>query len=266
MIDFAWVAQLWPLAGAGLLVGFLVGLTGVGGGALMTPLLISTFGVSPTTAVGTDLLYASITKTVGSWRHHVSENVDWPIVLRLAAGSIPGALLLLAVLKFSYVDTDILTRWIRVGLIVALPLSGIAIVLYPRLKDSSQRPVDGIDPPPRTLATVTFGFILGLLVTLTSVGSGAIGVSVLAALYPRLPAKRIVGSDVAHAVPLTLVGGLGHLSLGNVDPLLLVGLLCGSIPGILIGARVAGMVPDWLLRPILALMLFYAAYLLYGKL
>jgi uncharacterized membrane protein YfcA len=266
MIDFAWVAKLLPLAGAGFLVGFLVGLTGVGGGALMTPLLISTFGISPTTAVGTDLLYASITKTAGSWRHHLSENVEWPIVLRLAAGSIPGALLLLAMLKFSSVDTEVLTRLIRIGLIFALPVSGLAIVLYPRLAKSAERAADGAPPPPRTLATVAFGFILGLLVTLTSVGSGAIGVSVLAALYPRLPAKRIVGSDVAHAVPLTLVGGLGHLSLGNVDPTLLIGLLCGSIPGILIGARIAGLAPDWLLRPILAIMLCYAAYLLYGKL
>lgn len=266
MIDFAFVAKLAPLAGAGFLVGFLVGLTGVGGGALMTPLLISTFGVSPATAVGTDLLYASLTKTAGSWRHHVSENVDWPIVFRLAAGSIPGAFLLLGILKFSAIDTEILTHWIRIGLIVALPVSGLAIVLYPRLKESPDRPVNGEDPPPRTLATVIFGFILGLLVTLTSVGSGAIGVSVLAALYPRLPAKRIVGSDVAHAVPLTLVGGLGHLGLGNVDPMLLLGLLCGSIPGILIGAKIAGLAPDWLLRPVLAIMLCYAAYLLYGKL
>jgi len=119
MIDTSWLAALLPLIGAGFVVGFLVGLTGVGGGALMTPLLISTFGVSPATAVGTDLLYASITKTVGSWRHHVSENVEWPIVLRLAAVSIPCALLLLAVLKFSSVDTVALAHWIRVGLVFA---------------------------------------------------------------------------------------------------------------------------------------------------
>ena len=142
--------------------------------------------------------------------------------------------------------------------------SGLAIVLYPMLAKTPERTVDG-KIPPRTFPTVAFGFVLGVLVTLTSVGSGAIGVSVLAALYPLLPAKRIVGSDVAHAVPLTLVGGLGHLSLGNVDPMLLVGLLCGSIPGILIGARLAGLAPEWLLRPMLAIMLCYAAYLLYGK-
>jgi len=264
MIDSSWLAALLPLIGAGFVVGFLVGLTGVGGGALMTPLLISTFGVTPATAVGTDLLYASITKTAGSWRHHISENVEWPIVFRLAAGSIPGAILLLAVLRFSDIDTVALAHWIRIGLVFALPVSGLAIVLYPMLAKTPERRADG-KMPPRTLATVAFGFALGVLVTLTSVGSGAIGVSVLAALYPLLPAKRIVGSDVAHAVPLTLVGGLGHLSLGNVDLALLIGLLCGSVPGILIGARLAGLAPDWLLRPILAIMLCYAAYLLYGK-
>jgi uncharacterized membrane protein YfcA len=265
VIDTNWLLALLPLMGAGFLVGFLVGLTGVGGGALMTPLLISTFGVGPATAVGTDLLYASITKTAGSWRHHVSENVDWPIVYRLAAGSIPGALIVLAILKFSSVDTTTIAHWIRFGLVFALPLSGLAIVLYPILAKTPERHREG-DVPPRTLETIAFGFVLGLLVTLTSVGSGAIGVSVLAALYPLLPAKRIVGSDVAHAVPLTLVGGLGHLGLGNVDAALLIGLLCGSIPGILIGARLAGLAPDWLLRPILAIMLGYAAYLVYGKL
>jgi uncharacterized membrane protein YfcA len=185
-------------------------------------------------------------------------------VFRLASGSIPGALLVLAAIKFSNVDTAALAYWIRVGLVFALPVSGLAIVLYPMLAKTPERAVDG-KIPPRTFPTVAFGFVLGVLVTLTSVGSGAIGVSVLAALYPLLPAKRIVGSDVAHAVPLTLVGGLGHLSLGNVDPMLLVGLLCGSIPGILIGARLAGLAPEWLLRPMLAIMLCYAAYLLYGK-
>jgi uncharacterized membrane protein YfcA len=118
---------------------------------------------------------------------------------------------------------------------------------------------------PRTLATVLFGVALGLLVTLTSVGAGAIGVSVLAALYPLLPAKRIIGSDIAHAVPLTLVGGLGHLGLGHTDLGLLAALLTGSIPGILIGSRLAGGAPEWLLRPLLAVMLCYAAYILFQK-
>ena len=150
------------------------------------------------------------------------------------------------------------------GLVVALPFSALAIVLYPFVTRTTPRNDKG-DVPPRTLPTVLFGVVLGLLVTLTSVGAGAIGVTVLASLYPVLPAKRLVGTDIAHAVPLTLLGGLGHLGLGNVDAGLLVALLCGSIPGILIGARLAGVAPEWLLRPILAMTLCYAAYALFNR-
>jgi hypothetical protein len=264
MIDLSWAANVLPLTGVGFGVGFLVGLTGVGGGALMTPLLISSFGVTPQIAVGTDLLYAAITKTAGGWRHHVSDHVEWPIVFRLAAGSIPASLILLAAMALIPLNTAALGHWIRLGLVVALPLSGIAIVLYPMLARTTERSTDGKEPP-RTLATVLFGVALGLLVTLTSVGAGAIGVSVLAALYPLLPAKRIVGSDIAHAVPLTLVGGLGHLGLGHVDVGLLAALLVGSIPGILLGARLAGVAPDKLLRWVLGIMLCYAAWVLFNR-
>ena len=264
MVDLGWAAHLLPLAAAGFGVGMLVGLTGVGGGSLMTPLLISSFGVPPQVAVGTDLLYASITKTVGGWRHHLSDHIDWPIVLRLAAGSLPAAALLLAVMALSHVDTVTIARWIRMGLVVALPVSALAILLYPFVTRTAPSNDKG-DVPPRTLPTVLFGVVLGLLVTLTSVGAGAIGVTVLAALYPLLPAKRLVGSDIAHAMPLTLLGGLGHLGLGNMDAGILLALLCGSIPGILIGARLAGVVPEWLLRPLLAVTLCYAAYALFNK-
>jgi uncharacterized membrane protein YfcA len=264
MVDVSWAATLLPLMAAGFAVGMLVGVTGVGGGALMTPLLISSFGIPPQVAVGTDLLYASITKTAGGWRHHLADHVDWPIVLRLAAGSLPAAVLLLAGMAFLPVDTVKLAHWIRMGLVLALPISGLAIVLYPFVTRSSPRD-DAEDVPPRTASTVLFGVVLGLLVTLTSVGAGAIGVTVLAALYPMLPAKRLVGSDIAHAVPLTLIGGLGHLGLGNMDGGILLALLCGSIPGILIGARLAGAAPEWLLRPLLAITLCYAAYALFNK-
>jgi uncharacterized membrane protein YfcA len=265
MIDFAWAAQLLPLMAAGFAVGVLVGLTGVGGGALMTPLLISSFGVAPPVAVGTDLLYASITKTAGGWRHHVADHVDWPVVQRLAAGSLPAAALLLAIIAMLPENsTYVLAHWIRMGLVVALPVSALAIVLYPFVTRKSPGNDKG-DVPPRTVLTVLFGVLLGLLVTLTSVGAGAIGVTVLAALYPLLPAKRLVGTDIAHAVPLTMLGGLGHFGLGNVDPGLLLALLGGSIPGILIGARLAGVAPEWLLRPILALTLCYAAWALFNK-
>jgi uncharacterized protein len=264
MIDLGWAASFLPLIGAGFGVGFLVGLTGVGGGALMTPLLISSFGVTPQIAVGTDLLYAAATKTAGSWRHHVSDHVEWPIVFRLAAGSIPASLILLAAIAFIPLNTATLAHWIHMGLVVALPLSGIALVLYPFLAQTPERGANGKDPR-QPVVTVLFGVALGLLVTLTSVGAGAIGVSVLAALYPHLPARRIVGSDIAHAVPLTLVGGLGHLGLGNVDIALLGTLLIGSIPGILLGARLAGAAPDWILRPVLGIMLCYAAWVLFNK-
>ncbi|GFO80843.1 MAG: UPF0721 transmembrane protein [Methyloceanibacter sp.] len=265
MIDLSGVMALLPLAGAGFGVGFLVGLTGVGGGALMTPLLISSFGVPPSVAVGTDLLYASVTKTVGGWRHHVEENVDWPIVLRLAMGSLPASLILLAIVAYVPLDTAALAGWIRYGLAFALPVSAAAIVLYPIMMKGHANG-DGVPAPRgRTAVTVLFGAALGFLVTLTSVGAGAIGVVVLALLYPILPAKRIVGSDIAHAVPLTLVAGAGHLGLGHVDFGILAALLCGSIPGILLGTRLAGVAPDWLLRPLLAVTLCYAAYALLSK-
>jgi len=265
MLDLSWAAALLPLAGAGFGVGFLVGLTGVGGGALMTPLLISTFGVNPATAVGTDLLYASVTKTVGSWRHHMAENVDWPIVVRLAMGSLPASIILLAVMSYTPFNTELMAQWIRYGLAFALPVSALAIVLYPVLMKGHVDETATDEPPRRTLLTILFGAALGFLVTLTSVGAGAIGVVILAMLFPLLPAKRIVGSDIAHAVPLTLVAGAGHLGLGHVDPWVLVALLCGSIPGILLGTRLAGVAPEWLLRPLLALTLCYAAYALIYK-
>ena len=231
----------------------------------MTPLLISSFGVSPQVAVGTDLLYASITKTAGSWRHHVAHHVEWPIVLRLAAGSLPAAAVLLAVITFLPIDTVALAHWIRMGLVVALPMSGLAIVLYPFITRASPHEDTG-NVPLRTLPTVLFGVVLGLLVTLTSVGAGAIGVTVLAVLYPMLPAKRLVGSDVAHAVPLTLIGGLGHLGLGNVDGGQSCSLCCAARSPAFCSVRdSSGVVPEKLLRPILAVTLCYAAYALFNK-
>ncbi|WP_244505428.1 sulfite exporter TauE/SafE family protein [Methyloceanibacter stevinii] len=215
--------------------------------------------------MGTDLLYASVTKTVGGWRHHVQENVDWPIVLRLAMGSLPASIILLAIIAYVPLDTEAMAGWIRYGLAFALPVSAVAIVLYPIMMKSHANGKDPEGPPQHAALTVLFGAALGLLVTLTSVGAGAIGVVVLALLFPALPAKRIVGSDIAHAVPLTLVAGAGHLGLGHVDFGILGALLVGSIPGILLGTRLAGVAPDWLLRPLLAITLCYAAYALLTK-
>ncbi len=265
MLDLSWAtASPWTLAVAGFAVAVLVGFTGVGGGALMTPLLIASFGVPPQVAVGTDLLFAAATKTFGGWRHHAADHVVWPIVLRLALGSLPAALLLLAVLYFVPLDTEAVANWIRFGLAFALPVSALAIVFYPVLIRRWKREPNE-DLSNRTVPTVLFGATLGFLVTLTSVGAGAIGVAVLAALFPHLPAKRVVGSDIAHAVPLTLVGGIGYIGLGHVDFMLLLALLAGSIPGVLLGTRLAGVAPEWLLRPVLALTLCYAAFALFNK-
>ena len=193
-----------------------------------------------------------------------SDHVEWPIVFRLAAGSIPASLILLAAIAFIPLNTAALAHWIRMGLVVALPLSGLALVLYPILAKTPERGADGKDPP-HTMLTVMFGVALGLLVTLTSVGAGAIGVSVLAALYPHLPAKRIVGSDIAHAVPLTLVGGLGPSRARPCRSRAAWRAAHRLDPGILLGARLAGVAPDWILRPVLGIMLCYAAWVLFNK-
>lgn len=248
---------------AGFAVGFLVGLTGVGAGALMTPLLITGFNVPPSIAVGTDLLFASITKASAAFRHHKSGNVHWPILKWLALGSLPAALLVLAWLYFSKADTNALAIVIRALLAVALVASAIIIPLCPVLLSGSERAsaTDG-EIEARRFGTLAFGAVVGILVTLTSVGAGAIGVAVLSLLYPALLARRIVGTDIVHAIPLAFVSGAGHLGLGNVDWVILGTLLVGSIPGIALGTRLTGVLPDWLLRLVLSVVLLYAAYLL----
>ncbi len=257
------LAAVLPFVAAGAGVGFLIGLTGVAGASLMTPLLISTFGISPEVAVGTDLIYASITKAGAVWRHYLAKHLVWRLVLTLALGSIPASLLLIAVLALAPRDTASLAQAIRLGLGIVLPLSALAILFGPFLM---RRRGDDSDHPSRShmLATVALGAALGFAVTLTSVGAGAIGVPVLATLYPVLAAKRVVGTDIAHACALALVAGLGHAGLGHVDLKLLLPLLAGSIPGMLIGSSLCDRAPEWLLRPILAVTLCYAAYTLFN--
>lgn len=259
------LATPWPLiVGGGFLIGFLIGITGVGAGSLTTPLLISGLGVPPALAVGTDLLFAAITKASAAWRHQKLGNVDWPILRWLAAGSIPGAVGVLGWLYFAQPDTHLLAKYVREALAVALIVSAVAIALYPFLMRNRVAPGDG-DHPPRKLETFSLGVVLGSLVALTSVGAGAIGVVVLTGLYPTLLARRTVGTDIVHAIPLTFVAGMGHAGLGNVDPLILAGLLAGSIPGIAVGSRITGLIPDWALRIALSLVLCYAAYVLLTK-
>lgn len=259
------LVQSWPLiVGGGFCIGFLIGITGVGAGSLTTPLLITGVGVPPALAVGTDLLFAAITKASAAWRHQKLGNVDWPILRWLAAGSIPGALAVLAWLYFAQPDTHVLAKYVRETLAVALIISALAIGLHPLLMRNRAAPSDAATPP-RKLATFGLGLLLGSLVALTSVGAGAIGVVVLTGLYPALLARRTVGTDIVHAIPLTFVAGMGHAGLGNVDPMILLGLLAGSIPGIAIGSRITGIIPDWALRIVLSLVLCYAAYVLWTK-
>ncbi|MCH9808972.1 MAG: sulfite exporter TauE/SafE family protein [Alphaproteobacteria bacterium] len=248
----------------GFAIGLLVGMTGVGAGALTTPMLISGFGVAPAVAVGTDLLFAGITKTGGAWRHHKLGHVNWPILGLLALGSISSTILTLLVIKYYQPDPDALGSTIRYVLAVTLVISAIAIPLIPllivRTVKARSRAVKM-----RPVSTATMGLILGVIVTLTSVGAGAIGVAILSFLYPMLRARHIVGTDIVHAVPLTLLSGLGHLSIGNIDYWILLALLLGSLPGIMVGSRLTSRVPDWLLRIILAAVLAFSAYLVIAK-
>ena len=239
---------------AGLLVGVLVGLTGVGGGSLMTPLLVLMFGVNPKTAVGTDLLYAAVTKMAGSAVHGWRETVDWKIFRRLASGSIPAALLSLAVLQTVGRIAKSTEHVILIVLGVMLVITALATAFQKKLiAFASEHDL----PQERNVLvpTVVLGFILGVLVSISSVGAGAIGVTVLLMLYPRLPISRIVGTDIVHAVPLLLVAGAGHWFIGDVDGSLLVNLLVGSIPGVIVGSLLSSRAPDKYLRPALAAVL-----------
>jgi uncharacterized membrane protein YfcA len=237
---------------SGFVVGLLVGLTGVGGGSLMTPLLVLLFGIRATTAVGTDLLYACITKSVGTAVHGFSGTVDWPIVGKLAAGSVPATALTLVVLSRYQRQLDSSNHALTTILGVALISTAISIVFRKWILDTFATIAGNLDSRARTLFTILSGAVLGVLVSLSSVGAGAIGVTFLLILYPKMPAGKLVGSDIAHAVPLTLIAGIGHWFLGSIDGLLLVSLLVGSVPGIIVGSYVSSRVPDKLLRPVLA--------------
>jgi uncharacterized membrane protein YfcA len=237
---------------SGLAVGMLVGFTGVGGGSLMTPLLVLVFHIHPATAVGTDLLYAGATKTVGTAVHGASRTVDWGIVARLASGSAPAAILtLLAMVQF-HAKAESSHGVITSVLGVALILTAAAILFRKMILDFFARRTAAITTRRRTIYTIVLGAVLGVLVSISSVGAGAIGVTVLLILYPALPASKLVGSDIAHAVPLTLIAGFGHWLMGDVNFTLLASLLVGSIPGIIVGSLLSARAPDSVLRPILA--------------
>ncbi|HEX3350082.1 MAG TPA: sulfite exporter TauE/SafE family protein [Acetobacteraceae bacterium] len=242
-------------AASGLFVGLLVGQTGVGGGSLMTPLLVLLFGIHPATAVGTDLLYASVTKVAGTAVHGANRTIDWRIVGRLATGSLPGcAVTLFFVSRFDPLGPQT-AAVLSLVLGVVLVATAASIFFRARLLALIGPHLDGIPPRRTARLTVLTGAIVGVAVSVTSIGAGALAVTAVFALYPRLPARTIVGSDIAHAVPLTLLAGIGHLIMGSVDTHLLLVLLCGSVPGVLIGSALTSIVPDFVTRPLLATVL-----------
>jgi uncharacterized membrane protein YfcA len=258
--DMALFATIEPLfVISGFAVGFLVGMTGVGGGSLMTPLLILLFHVHPVTAVGTDLIYASVTKTGGSLVHGFNRTIDWRIVRRLASGSLPASLVTLAALWLLKIDQSAYSALVTKFLGVALIATAAALLMRRRLLATYSRRIGVLSDERTRVYTILTGVILGVLVTISSVGAGALGVTALLLLYPELPVVRIAGSDIAHAVPLTLVAGMGHVMTGGVDMTVLISLLCGSLPGIMLASLFAPRLPDRALRIVLAVTLTVVA-------
>jgi uncharacterized membrane protein YfcA len=251
------IEPLYVVSGFG--VGLLVGMTGVGGGSLMTPLLILFFGIHPATAVGTDLLYAAATKTGGSVAHGWARSIHWPAVIRLASGSIPASILTLVVLWQLDLSGESSRSLVNLVLCFALILTATSLLFRKTIIARYRWRLEQLDPRSTMRATVLVGAALGVLVSISSVGAGAVGVTALLLLYPRLPMTRIVGSDIAHAVPLTLVAGIGHWATGAIDWHLLGVLLIGSLPGIVIGSYCAHRVPETALRLVLAATLILVA-------
>lgn len=266
--------SLLQFALAGGFVGFVVGLTGVGGGSFMTPILVSVFGINMAVAVGTDLLYAAITKANGVFVHKRQGTVDWRIVSRLAAGSIPASVATIATLRWLKDAGHSYDEYLTLTLGVMLILTSLVLLLRGflikerRLISKDESSVGEFERRHAGLLTFVMGLSLGVLVTMSSVGAGAFGAAVLMVLYPRMPMIRVIGTDLAHAVPLTLVAGLGHMlhmgtgsidwsswQIGNIDLRLLIGLLAGSLPAIWLGTKLANRLPDKLIRPVMAVIL-----------
>ena len=251
---------------AGVVVGFCVGVTGVGGGSLMTPILIGLFKIEPHIAIGTDLLYASISKFCGSLVHAKKLNIIWPLVIFLSLGSIPASFATTWVLEHYLSQSTHYKMVLTMFLGFMLTITGISIIFRPQIerffsKYRNSNPSETlIDPNAITknkhVYIIIMGAILGIFVTLSSVGAGAFGIMALIIMFPNMPMIRIIGSDVVHAVLLTLVAGLGHMNSGNVDFHLLMWLLVGSIPAIVVGTLLSSKMPERLIRRILGITLF----------
>jgi uncharacterized membrane protein YfcA len=252
----SFLSHIDPLyALSGVIVGGLVGMTGVGGGALMTPILILLFGINPATAVGTDLIYASITKTGGTFVHGYHRTIDWRVVGLLALGSVPATALTILTLYELNVSSQATQSLITHVLGFALFFTAISLFFRKTLMRYYSTWVGELDPKIERNLTILTGAVLGVLVSLSSVGAGAIGVIALVLLYPKMAAQRIVGSDIAHAVPLTLVAGLGHSFLGSINWHILTSLLTGSIPAIIVSSIMAARASDTAVRVALACVL-----------
>jgi len=238
---------------SGFVVGLLVGLTGVGGGSLMTPLLTLLFGVSPTVAVGTDLAFASLTKTAGTFTHRMRGTVNWHIVRHLSLGALPAALFATLCLKHYGALNAEIGQIIRYTIAASVLLTVIAL-LFKRsmLEWLSRHPDKQLHGTTLQIATILCGALLGVLVTVSSIGAGAIGATLIVLLYPHLKPAEIAGTDIAYAVPLTAIAAIGHWWLGSINWLLLGTLLVGSIPGIILGSMAAKAVPERILRYLLA--------------
>ncbi len=241
---------------AGFGVGILVGLTGVGGGSLMTPLLTLIFNVVPGVAVGTDLAFASVTKVAGTVAHRYRGTVHWDIVRRLCLGALPAAILTtLALKRFGALNPEI-GQIIRYSIAGSVALTVVALLFRSRMQAwLSDHPEKQLQGTPLVVATIVSGVLLGTLVTISSIGAGAVGATLLVLLYPKLAPAEIAGTDIAYAVPLTAIAAFGHWWLGSINWELLGTLLIGSLPGIVIGSLAARKVPEKFLRGLLALTL-----------
>jgi len=236
----------------GIVVGILVGITGVGGGSLVTPAL-TLFGIHPAVAVGTDLAFAGITKTFGTIVHRYQDSVEWRIARLLVLGSCPAALITIGVLAVT--GSHVKSGLINMVLGGAVFMTAVVLLVGRDTVAKIAMRYEKHIADHRAPLTIASGVLLGVLVTLSSIGAGALGATFLVALYPRLSATRIAGTDIAHAVPLTTIAGLGHFALGNVDVLLLASLLLGSVPGIVLGSYASGRFPDHIVRRLLATVL-----------
>jgi uncharacterized membrane protein YfcA len=217
------------------------------------------FGIHPATAVGTDLLYAAATKTAGSLVHGFNRTIEWRVVRRLAAGSVPMTVLTILVLSRLDINSGAARDLITVALTIALFITALMLIFRQRIAARYATSMTALPPKHVAVLTVLVGAVLGVVVSITSVGAGAIGVTALVILYPQLPTARIVGSDIVHAVPLALAAGVGHWYLGSIDWQVFLSLIVGSIPGILLGSYAAPRIPDTALRMVLAATLIVVA-------